>query len=172
MRKNLFMIILITLLVLTPSARGTSQIEYGTLAELDHKSKVFVYAANLDMRQDIIKELDKKKGEKFQVVGKPEEAEIFIIYGSQVFDTGVVSMSTIIGGVGVGSASRTTSSVGEYYVLVPGDRLADGGIRPRVLWGKQGVVGPTLKDKLKGRSSAAQITRMFLKELEEIHKSK
>lgn len=172
MNKILFTLILVLAISFTNMGQGTTRIEYGSLNELSGKSKVFVYAANLDTRQRIITALNKKKGEKFTVVGKPEEAEFFILYGSQVFDSGEVSMATVIGGIGIGSSSRTFSEAGEYYVVIPGDRMPDGGIRPRVLWGKSGLRGEGngVSFLAKPKSAVVETTKKFLKELEAARK--
>jgi hypothetical protein len=185
MKKHLAMLlpyvhlILLCFLLLTPAAvsaeqQNSSVPEYGTLADIKEMRKVYVYSEDLKSRELIVKEISKDS--LLQVVGKPEEAEFFIFYGSSFFDTGYSTFG-VFGGSAFGTVtSRNTAEIGEYYVLMRGDKLESGAYRPRILWGKQNLhvarnspAGLFVKESV--RMPAVGVTKNFIKELQKTRKS-
>jgi hypothetical protein len=170
--------LILCLFLLTPAAinaqQSSSVPEYGTLADIKEMRRVYVYSEDLKSRELIVKEISKDT--LLQVVGKPEEAEFFIFYGSSFFDTGYSSFG-VFGGSGFGTVtSRNTAEIGEYYVLMRGDKLENGSYRPRILWGKQNLhvarnspAGLFVKESV--RLPAAGVTKNFVKELQKTRKS-
>ena len=157
------------LLILLSTLPAFSQInnsapEYGSISEIKDSSRVYVYSDDLESRELILKELSKDS--KIKVVGKLEEAEFFIFYGRSFFDTGYSSFGGIFGGVFGSVTTKNTSEVGEYYVLMRGDKLESGGYRPRILWGKQNLKVIRGNAFIKTKLPAKSVTRDFLKELQ------
>jgi hypothetical protein len=144
--------------------------EYGDLSEIKEARKVYVYSEDLGSRDLILKEL--KKDKLLEVVGKPEDAEFFIFYGSSFLDTGYTSFGGIFGGVFGNVTTRNVSEVGEYYVIRRGDKLETGGNRPRILWGKQNLKVFRGNPFLKSKVPAKDVTRDFIKELQQARSEK
>jgi hypothetical protein len=138
--------------------------EYGTLSDIKDMTRVYVYSDDLESRGIILEEL--AKGSQFQVVGKLEEAEFFIFYGRSFFETGYSSFGGIFGGVFGNVTSKNTAEVGEYYVLMRGDKLENGGFRPRILWGKQNLRVVRGNAFVKTKLPAKDVTKKFVKELQ------
>jgi hypothetical protein len=172
-------LILLCCLLLAPTAvaaqqQSSSVPEYGTLADIKHTRKVYVYSEDLKSRELILKELNKDS--LLQVVGKPEEAEFFIFYGSSFFDTGYSSFGVFGGSIFGSVISRNTAEIGEYYVLMRGDKLENGVYRPRILWGKQNLhvarnSPASVFIKESARLPAAGVTKKFVKELQRTRKN-
>ena len=157
------------LLILVAATAGVAQInnsapEYGTLSDIKDMSRVYVYSDDLESRDLILQELSKES--KIQVVGKLEEAEFFIFYGRSFFDTGYSSFGGIFGGVFGNVTTKNTAEVGEYYVLMRGDKLEGGSYRPRILWGKQNLRVIRGNALIKTKLPAKDVTRKFVKELQ------
>lgn len=164
MRKVIFGVLLILLATTTGGAQiSNSAPEYGTLSDIRDMRRVYVYSDDLESRDLILRELSKET--RLQVVGKLEEAEFFIFYGRSFFDTGYSSFGGIFGGVFGNVTTKNTAEVGEYYVLMRGDKLEGGSYRPRILWGKQNLRVIRGNAFVKSRLPAKDVTRKFVKEL-------
>lgn len=145
--KRLSILLPIFLVVMNGSLRAAvpqaqisnSAPEYGTLTDIKNMHRVYVFSDDLESRDLILTEISKDTF--LQVVGKVEDAEFFIFYGRSFFDTGYSHFGGIFGSVVGGVTSRNTAEVGEYYVLMRGDKLESGAFRPRILWGKQNLRG-------------------------------
>jgi hypothetical protein len=165
MRKIVFGLIL----ALAAASAALAQIngsapEYGTLSDIKDMRRVYVYSEDLASRDLILEEL--AKDSQLQVVGKLEEAEFFIFYGRSFLDTGYSSFGGIFGGVLGSVTTKNTAEVGEYYVLMRGDKLEGGGYRPRILWGKQNLRVVHGNAFIKSKLPAKDVTRKFVKEME------
>jgi len=131
--------------------------------------RVYVYSEDLESRNRILKELSKDSF--LQVVGKLQDAEFFIFYGRSFFDTGYSYFGGIFGSIGGGTVSRNVSEVGEYYVVMRGDNLENGGFQTRILWGKQNLPRYTKKNLLIGGKlelPETRVTKNFVKELRKV----
>lgn len=162
-------------IILVAAAATLAQInnsapEYGTLPDIKDMRRVYVYSDDLEARGLVLEELSKDP--QLQVVGKLEEAEFFIFYGRSFFDTGYSSFGGIFGGVFGNVTTKNTAEVGEYYVLMRGDKLESGAFRPRIIWGKQNLRvmrgNPFIKTKLPARG----VTKNFVKELQKARAGK
>ncbi|HEX8174078.1 MAG TPA: hypothetical protein VF543_03045 [Pyrinomonadaceae bacterium] len=163
------------LLILVAATAGVAQInnsapEYGTLFDIKDMSRVYVYSDDLESRELILQELSKEP--KLQVVGKLEEAEFFIFYGRSFFDTGYSSFGGIFGGVFGNVTTKNTAEVGEYYVLMRGDKIEGNSYRPRILWGKQNLRVIRGNALIKTKLPAKDVTRKFMKELQKVRGDK
>ena len=144
--------------------------EYGTLSDLKDMRRVYVYSDDLESRGIILEEL--AKGSQLQVVGKLQDAEFFIFYGRSFFDTGYSSFGGIFGGVFGNVTTKNTAEVGEYYVLMRGDKLEGGGYRPRILWGKQNLRVVRGNAFIRTKLPATDVTKKFVKELQKTRTEK
>ena len=140
---------------------GNNVPEYGTVSDLKNATRVYVHSDDYEAREMILKELS-KDGE-LKVVGKPEEAEFFIGYGRAFFDTGYTAFGGVFGSIGVSSVSKSTAEVGEFYVLMRGDKLENGSYRPRIIWAKQNLKVFRGNAFFKSKHPAPKITREFMK---------
>lgn len=139
--------------------------EFGEIAELKNAKKVYVYADDLEMRKLILEEL--KKSSQLNVVGKIEEADFFIFYGTSFYATGSTSFGGIFGNIIVSSNTTNTKEVADYYVIKKGDKIAEGKWRPRIIWGKQNKVVMRSNAFVKTKVPAKEETKKFLKELKD-----
>jgi hypothetical protein len=155
--------LIFTAAVATWAQINNSAPEYGALSDIKNMSRVYIYSDDLESRGLILKEL---KGTHLQVVGKVEDAEFFIFYGRSFFDSGYSSFGGIFGGVFGNVTTKNTAEVGEYYVLMRGDKLETGVYRPRILWGKQNLRVIRGNPFIKTRLPAKDVSKKFLKELE------
>lgn len=156
---------MILLTATTAFAQITNSVpEYGTLSDIKNLKRVYVYSDDLESRGVILEELG--KGSQLQVVGKLEDAEFFIFYGRSFFDTGYSSFGGIFSGVFGNVTTKTTAEVGEYYVLMRGDKLESGAYRPRILWGKQNLRVIRGNAFIKTKLPAKDVTKKFVKELQ------
>jgi hypothetical protein len=144
--------------------------EYGTLSDIKDMRRVYVYSDDLESRGIILGEL--AKGSQLQVVGKLEDAEFFIFYGRSFFETGFTSFGGIFGGVFGNVTTKNTAEVGEYYVLMRGDKLEGGAYRPRILWGKQNLRVLRGNAFVKTKLPAKDVTKKFVKELQKARAEK
>jgi hypothetical protein len=164
MRKAIYSFTMILLAATATFAQiNNSAPEYGSLSEIKNMRRVYVFSDDLESRGVI---LELGKGSQLQVVGKLEDAEFFIFYGRSFFDTGYSSFGGIFGGVFGNVATKNTAEVGEYYVLMRGDKLENGAYRPRILWGKQNLRVIRGNAFIKTKLPAKDVTKKFVKELQ------
>jgi hypothetical protein len=140
--------------------------EFGEVAELKNSKKVYIYADDLEMRKLILEEL--KKGSQLEVVGKIEEADFFIFYGTSFYSTGSTSFGGIFGNIIISSTATNTKEFADYYVIKKGDKIAEGKWRPRIIWGKQNKIVTRSNAFVKTKVPAKEETKKFLKELRDI----
>lgn len=89
---SIIRVVLLFILCLIFSAQVQAQteqfaslaVEYGDLSELVGKNRVFVHTENLESRGKILKELAKSKYPHFEVVGKIQDADYLLVYGSNL----------------------------------------------------------------------------------------
>ncbi len=165
MRKVIYSFTIILMTATAALAQITNSApEYGTLLDVKDMRRVYVYSDDLEARGLVLEELSKDP--QLQVVGKLEDAEFFIFYGRSFFDTGYSSFGGIFGGVFGNVTTKNTAEVGEYYVLMRGDKLEGSAYRPRVLWGKQNLRVVRGNAFIKTKLPAKDVTKKFVKELQ------
>jgi hypothetical protein len=118
--RNSLLVVLFLATVYYPQINNSAP-EYGTLEEIKDARKAYVYSEDLESRDLILKELSKDT--LIEVVGKIEDAEFFIFYGSSFIETGYASFGGIFGSLGGAITTKTISEVAEYYVIKKGDKL-------------------------------------------------
>jgi hypothetical protein len=180
--KSIGLMAVSLLLLMTSVARqvpqsqiNSSAPEYGTLSDIKDKRRVYVYSDDLESRELILKEVSKDS--LLEVVGKVEEGDFFIFYGRSFFETGYTSFGGIFGGVFGSVTSKTSAEIGEYYVVMRGDKLETGAFRPRILWGKQNLnvarnSPASIFVKKSTRLPAMGVTKQFIKELQKARQNK
>jgi hypothetical protein len=165
LRKLIYSLMMILMAATATLAQiNNSAPEYGPISDIKNTRRVYVYSDDLESRGVILEEL--AKGSQLQVVGKLEDAEFFIFYGRSFFDTGYSSFGGIFGGVFGNVTTKNTAEVGEYYVLMRGDKLESGAYRPRILWGKQNLRVIRGNAFIKTKLPAKDVTKKFVKELQ------
>ena len=163
-------LIVIIFLLLCPSGFALAQDissapEFGEIAELKGAKKVYVYADDLEMRTLILEELEKNS--QLETVGKIEEADFFIFYGTSFYTTGSTSFGGIFGNIAVSSSAANTTETADYYVIKKGDKIAEGKWRLRIIWGRQNKVVTRPNAFVKTKVPAKEETKKFLKELKD-----
>jgi hypothetical protein len=165
MRKAIYSFTIILIVATATLAQINNSVpEYGLLPDIKDMRRVYVYSDDLEARGLIVEELSKDP--QLQVVGKLEEGEFFIFYGRSFFDTGYSSFGGIFGGVFGNMTTKNTAEVGEYYVLMRGDKLESGAYRPRIIWGKQNLRVIRGNAFIKTKLPAKEVSKKFVKELQ------
>lgn len=172
MRTSLFALVFSLFVVgtvfITPirsySQNINSAPEFGELKELSSAKRLYVYADDLDVRNLILIEI--RKSSKFEIVGKIEDADFFIFYGTSFYRNGSTSFGGIFGHIMISATVEDVREAADYYVLRRGDRIAENVWRPRIIWGKKNVTVMHPNPFVKVKVPATELTKKFMKELE------
>ncbi|MCP5468436.1 MAG: hypothetical protein H7A32_04120 [Deltaproteobacteria bacterium] len=174
MRKNFIIkkVIFLTLLFCGLSSQAFAEmenIEYGRVSELLNRPNVYVYSLDFETREDIVKEVE-KTGD-FRVVGRPEDAQFFIHYGTSLQEIGHYYTYNLFWR----DRHSIKKSVGEMYVYSHGDRVGKGR-RIRVYFGRsfdpkqQYTKAPIIGIPIALKHPAAQRARDFMKKVRKAKK--
>src|ERR1043165_429545 len=134
--------------------------EFGDLSEITDCHTVYVEVRDLEVRQKIVKEL--QKDSKLTVVGNDEDADFFINYDAQSHYRG----ATVTPNAALGpQITNTTTNVGEIYVTVRG-RIDDQDRRhTRIIWTHKSTLNYYNGTRGLGKQPEVAATREFLKQL-------
>jgi hypothetical protein len=128
--------------------------EYGDISEITQCKSVYVFAADYEARQRIVKEIEKDKS--LRVVSSDADADFFIEYGAGAYTRG----ATVSGN----QVNKNDSLVGEFRVTVRGQIDDQDRRHQRIVWGKRNT-----QDFVNGitfsRNPEVNLAREFLKAL-------